>query len=203
MGNARSSVDRNDRNQLQLDDEGYVLRQRKIFLITLGIAILLFLVECSAWLTGLKILWLWWAPFVMPFLWILWLCCSFFGIKKNLWKLILLWGMIDIAALSVVMAAQTFSDGVGRDGGDYLLFIVFSPLILPIFLLARTFPNLSEHLANFSKVIAKLLLSQNASVALHDWVGFSLLGVIGILLLISMGYLMAFLRDKLRLRYSP
>lgn len=135
------------------------MEKPKIFFMTFWMTAVVLLVEGGGTLLiGLQSLWLPLVAFSMPILWILWLCCFFRKTKGDFWRLIFLWVLIDIAALSVVMTADAFLGRTGRNDADYLFVIVFSPVIFPFFLIARNFPSLIGNIISFLESITGLTI---------------------------------------------
>jgi hypothetical protein len=101
------------------------------------------------------------------------------------------------------MTAEAFLGRAGRNDDDYLFVIVFSPVIFPIFLIARNFPSLIGNIISFLESITGPPLLRYLNSSLQSWVCLSVLAAISVSLLVVATCLLKFLRDSLRLRKSP
>lgn len=174
------------------------MKQYKMFSFTCCLAAIVLTIEAGMYFSGFKIRQLWWVAFFMPILWTLWVFHAFTMNRKEFWRLILLWALIDLAALSVSMAVTT--NHGGRNDSDYLLVLVFSPLIFPALWLARLSPLFSNSLSNFLEVIEKLALSSNASSIFYSWLGLSILSIFSVFFIFSIISLLKLLANKLKHR---
>lgn len=177
------------------------MRKTNMFLIVCLLTIVVLLLEGGAWAIGIKSLWLPWLVFMMPILWIMWLICFFMENKVSRNELIFLWILIDIAALCVIMASATFSNNSSRNDSDYLFVIAFSPMILPTLLLLKLFPFLSEGLMKIFKS-AMDSFPDSLNIALQDWLFFSVVAIISVLLLNFSRYFLRSIKNSLKLRQS-
>lgn len=178
------------------------MRKSNIFLTTSGMTVFVLLLEGGTWLMGFKSLWMPWVAFLMPVLWILWLCCFFEKVKHSLKVLISLWVLIDVAALCVLMAASVFGGMAHRNDNDYLFFIVYFPMIFPLFILIMIFPSMSNSIFGASDLAARIFFPIGANITLRDWLGFSLLSAISVSFMIVIVYLTKFLSSGWRVRNS-
>jgi hypothetical protein len=112
-----------------------------------------------------------WFVFLMPLLWVFWLICVVLCPAGKAWWLAFLWMLIDLAVLGTLsLLMANVGSSHGSDGGDYLLVIAFSPLILPVIFASAVFPAIGNGIVVIVHKISSQLFSNQVGI-LSDWLG--------------------------------
>lgn len=108
--------------------------------------------------------------FLLPVIWFLWIGCTFFDATRSIWRLLFLWGLIDVAALAllnlIILNAQIAN---GPGGEDVAFVIAFSPLNWLVILLAEYFP------IRIFEVHPYILTDLGFRTVITDWINMSIL----------------------------
>ena len=120
--------------------------------------------------------------FLLPLIWILWIVSAIVEAGRSIWKLGLLWGLIDFTVLVVLnLIVSNAKNAIGPGGEEDAFVIAFSPLVWPMILMSRYLPY------DFGSVISSVVASvPGIGNVLSDWLGFSMMAAIPSLLVIGL-----------------
>ncbi|MFJ2988635.1 hypothetical protein ACIPF8_12260 [Collimonas sp. NPDC087041] len=159
----------------------------KIYKFTVAIALFILAFVGFCFLVSYKGILLLGLLFFMPVVWTLWLACAAADLK--IWKLILLWALIDIVVIGLASLMTGSVHGVGaRVDTEFLFVIAFSPLIFPIILVSAFVPYIGIGLSALTRAAGNLLLPSGFVGVVPDWLGFSILSAISSCLFVSLFY---------------
>ncbi len=152
---------------------------RKIYKLTLLLALLALASAGLSFLTDYQAGWQVGMVFLLPILWALWFACiASFKPGTGVWKLILLWMLIDITVLSVNRLMMGSFHGIDPKGGSELVWLIeFSPPILPM-MLANLLPIIGTCQDAIVNGASHLLLPVGYGGVLKDWLDGSILSAI-------------------------
>ncbi len=122
-----------------------------------------------------------------PVLWCFWMYIAYSDSKRSIWKVVGLWGLIDLSVLSLISVSLSASAAsAGPAGDDAALVIVYSPLIWPM-MLASHFDFVSRTLIYLT---SNLKTSDASLIVLFNWISFSLIAVVpSVLWIVGMRHL--------------
>lgn len=118
-----------------------------------------------------------WLMFGVPFLWALWFCCIWTANgQRRLFKISLLWGLINLAMLLFILSFSDFSNWKISKDGETVIGTLYLTVVLPLILfLPDVFLNLLSHSANS---ISRLLGGGDGTYFIAMWCILSLLSIL-------------------------
>jgi|GEM_PF-6588474 len=147
----------------------------RTYTVTATLALYVLVVAGWAWSTTNLI-----APIhvmlLMPLLWVLWIICAALDEKHNLWRPLLLWLLIDMAAMTIYGCWDYLPKKPGPDSSLVDIFIFF-PVMLPA-MFAISLPVIGDVIANIGDGAIHLLPSRLQHSHISEWVAFSILSAL-------------------------
>lgn len=124
----------------------YFYQQHFMFKLELYLTMIGILLAASSFFVGEGKKIFAWLYFLIPVLWLLWLCCAFvLRHRKSSVSLCILWLLIDLIPLLML---ASFSVGqknyYNSNGADLLVLVVYFPVIVPIIGIFKFFGNFIE-----------------------------------------------------------
>ena len=110
----------------------------RLFKVTvmLVLALLLLIALSFVSVTLYQSKWFVYLLFLLPVLWVLWLVCAALEARNPVWRLVLLWCLIDLVVLGMLYQLIGVDESNGASGEAPIFVIAFSPFVYAMWVLS-------------------------------------------------------------------